>query len=68
MRPMSKPTYKSSLAAVLAVMLLAAPTPAGSETFEQGLNAMRAGDPEQARDIWMPLAELGDAAAQYSLA
>lgn len=68
MRSMSKLTYNNPLAVVLAVLLLVAPTPAGSETFEQGLNAMRAGDPEQARDIWMPLAEIGDAAAQYSLA
>lgn len=68
MHPMSKPSHKNRLAAVLAVLLLVAPTPAGSETFEEGLVAMRAGEPERARDIWMPLAAVGDAAAQYSLA
>jgi TPR repeat protein len=31
------------------------------------LRAFRAGQPDRARDIWLPLAEAGDSAAQYSL-
>ncbi len=42
--------------------------PAGADDFEVGLDAFRAGDAGQARDVWTPLAEEGDAAAQYSLA
>ena len=42
--------------------------PAWGANFEAGLDAFRAGNAEQARDVWTPLAEEGDAAAQYSLA
>lgn len=38
-----------------------------AETFEEGLRAFRAGQPERALSIWQPLAEDGHAAAQYSL-
>ena len=38
-----------------------------AETFEEGLRAFRAGQPERALSIWQPLANDGHAAAQYSL-
>ncbi|MDJ0609149.1 MAG: SPOR domain-containing protein [Kiloniellales bacterium] len=38
-----------------------------AETFEEGLRAFRAGQPERALSIWQPLAEDGHAAAQYSI-
>ena len=38
-----------------------------AETFEDGLHAFRSGQAELARDIWLPMAETGHAAAQYSL-
>lgn len=41
--------------------------PLSAASFEEGLRAFRAGFPERARDIWIPLAEAGDGAAQYSL-
>ena len=38
-----------------------------AETFEEGLRAFRAGQPERALSIWQPLAKDGHAAAQYSI-
>lgn len=51
----------------LALVLMGWCGPVRAESFEAGLRAFRAGEPDRARDIWLPLAEAGDAAAQYSL-
>lgn len=75
------PAKRSSPAALLALALLLLPAtvvaqqtapggqaPAGEMgTFEEGLDALRTGRTGLARDIWTPLAERGDMAAQYSL-
>ncbi|MDH3595615.1 MAG: SPOR domain-containing protein [Rhodospirillales bacterium] len=55
------------IALALALVLMGWCGPAQAESFEAGLRAFRAGEPDRARDIWLPLAEAGDAAAQYSL-
>jgi TPR repeat protein len=59
--------------AALTLMLLIGagllwPQPLGAQGFELGLDAFRAGDAEKAREVWTPLAESGNPAAQYSLA
>ena len=43
------------------------PTPASAETIADGISAYRQGDYQRARDIWRPLAEAGDAVAQFNL-
>ncbi len=55
-------------AAVLICLTTLWAGPLSAASFEEGLRAFRAGMPERARDIWIPLADAGDAAAQYSLA
>ncbi len=52
--------------AILAVALAVMATPA-SATYQAGLYAYSAGDYETARREWLPLAEGGDARAQYQL-
>ena len=52
--------------AILAVALIVLATPA-SATYQAGLYAYSAGDYETARREWLPLAEGGDARAQYQL-
>jgi TPR repeat protein len=52
---------------LLALVLLVWCGPARGESFDDGLRAFRGGEPDRALDIWLPLAEAGDAAAQYSL-
>ena len=55
-------------AMVLALLLIAVPPQAASASdFERGLNAYNAGNYETAIAIWLPLAEQGDARAQYIL-
>jgi TPR repeat protein len=54
-------------AAVFALLLALWADAVSAASFDEGLRAFRAGQPERARDIWLPLAEAGDAAAQYSL-
>lgn len=54
-------------AALLICLSTLWPGPLSATSFEDGLRAFRAGMPERARDIWIPLAEAGDVAAQYSL-
>lgn len=41
--------------------------PAMAETIADGIAAYRQGDYQRARDIWRPLAEQGDAVAQFNL-
>ncbi len=55
-----------SLLPALAIMLAAA-VPADAEPFEDGVAAAERGDYETALRIWRPLAEQGDAEAQYNL-
>jgi len=43
------------------------PAPASAETIADGISAYRQGDYQRARDIWRPLAEAGDAVAQFNL-
>lgn len=51
---------------LILVCLTAAP-PAAANMFTRGQQLYRAGEYASARDIWMPLAENGDAEAQYSI-
>jgi hypothetical protein len=52
---------------VLALVLVGWCGPVRAQSFEDGLRAFRGGEPGRARDIWLPLAEAGDADAQHSL-
>ncbi len=52
----------------LFVLFLAAVSSAQAQTYRDGLQAFRAGQAEKAYEIWNPLAEAGDALAQFGLA
>ncbi|MCG8593354.1 MAG: SPOR domain-containing protein [Kiloniellales bacterium] len=52
----------------LFVLFLAAVSSAQAQTYRDGLEAFRAGQAEQAYETWKPLAEAGDALAQFGLA
>ncbi|MDJ0942039.1 MAG: SPOR domain-containing protein [Kiloniellales bacterium] len=52
----------------LFVLFLAAVSSAQAQTYRDGLEAFRAGQVEKAYEIWNPLAEAGDALAQFGLA
>jgi hypothetical protein len=56
---------RTLLAALTALMLLATPVVAGD--FEDALAAANAGDFQKAFRLWKPLAEQGNAGAQYNL-
>ena len=56
---------RTLLTALTALMLFATPVVAGD--FEDGVAAYNAGDYEKAFRLWKPLAEQGDAGAQYNL-
>ena len=51
---------------MLASALVSAP--AAAQSVSDGIAAWRGGDPQRAVAIWMPLAQSGDADAQYNLA
>lgn len=61
------PANRPMPAALLLLAMLLWSAAAVSQTFEEGLDALRAGQTGVARDVWTPLAEQGDLAAQYSL-
>ena len=50
-----------------AVVAILAPACAASQDFDAGVRALDAGDYATALQEWRPLAEQGDAAAQYNL-
>jgi len=52
----------------LFVLFLAAISSAQAQSYRDGLDAFRAGEAEKAYEIWKPLAEAGDALAQFGLA
>ncbi len=52
----------------LFVLFLAAASSAHAQSYRDGLQAFRAGQAEKAYEIWNPLAESGDALAQFGLA
>ena len=52
----------------LFVLFLAAVSTAQAQSYRDGLEAFRAGQAEEAYEIWKPLAEAGDALAQFGLA
>ena len=52
----------------LFVLFLAAVSSAQAQSYRDGLQAFRAGQAEQAYEIWKPLADAGDASAQFGLA
>ena len=55
-------------AAVAATLVFwAMPSPIEAQDFQTGLSAAQAGDFETASENWRPLAEQGDADAQYNL-
>jgi len=56
---------RTLLAALTALMLLATPVVAGD--FEDALAAANAGDFQKAFRLWKPLAEQGNADAQFNL-
>lgn len=55
------------LVAGLAALLAAWSGPAPAQDYQAGFEAFQAGDYGRARDIWQPLADDGDARAQYGL-
>ena len=57
---------QSLLAQFLLLILLVSPVSFGAD-FQKGLTAAENGDYATALREWMPLAEQGDAAAQYNL-
>ncbi|GAB6068870.1 hypothetical protein JCM13664_21910 [Methylothermus subterraneus] len=57
----------STLAAVLFSAVLALATPPALAGFDEGLAAANRGDYATALKEWRPLAEQGDAVAQYNL-
>ena len=52
----------------LFVLFLAAVSSAQAQSYRDGLQAFRAGQAEKAYEIWNPLADTGDALAQFGLA
>ncbi len=50
------------------VLFLAAVSSAQAQSYPDGLEAFRSGQAEKAYEIWKPLAEAGDARAQFGLA
>lgn len=66
---MRKPMIQRMTALSVAVLLSTAfATPAPAQSVEDGRAAAQQGDPAAAIAIWTPLAEAGDAQAQYWLA
>lgn len=63
------PVWRCPLVAALALILVAAlaPTVSAARTVVDGIEAYRSGDYEKAREIWVPLAEKGDAKALFNL-
>ena len=57
---------KRIIRAVVMALLLA-PGMLWADDFDAGYEATEAGDYEKAYEIWLPLAELGDHAAQFNL-
>lgn len=57
----------SCLAAAFLALVLAAAQGAFAQSLSDGIDAYRQGDYQRARDIWLPLAEAGDAVAQFNL-
>jgi TPR repeat protein len=58
-------TLKHATAAILLILSFAAPVAAGQ--FEDGVAAAKRGDDATALSLWRPLAEQGNAVAQYNL-
>ena len=56
---------RHALLAILTVFVLALGTPVKAQSFEDGIKAYEAGDYSTAFEIWLPLAEKGNADAQY---
>ena len=52
---------------VLAMILSLTFTPVAAQDFQKGFAAYQAGDYATALQEWTPLAEAGDASAQYNL-
>ena len=48
-------------------LVVACVTGAGADSFEDGPSAYERGDYAQAMNLWRPLAEQGDAPAQFNL-
>ncbi len=63
LRLTAAPTVRFLL--LLTVLLVAACEPNGAQSFERGLQALEHGDYAEAYCLWRPLAERGDAEAQY---
>ena len=62
--------FSKSLNAALAALLLATAAPVWADNttqFKQALTAYQAGNYEQAFHLWQPLAQQGDAEAQFNL-
>ena len=53
---------------ILLLLLGLTPAAAVSQTYESGLQALKAGDPDDAADTWLLAARQGDPRAQYGLA
>jgi uncharacterized protein len=58
---------RASLAAVVGAVALALAQPVAAGPLEDGMDAYRQQDYAKAAELWMPLAEAGNAAAQYQL-
>lgn len=68
MRPVLRPFIFSFVIVLMSVaVLLVQPLLAQTASVEDGLTAYKAGRNAEAEKIWTPLAEAGDAVAQYSL-
>jgi len=75
--PINRPLSRSSVTVTLgvlvrgftltALLLSGACAPNGAESFERGLQALERGDYAEAYCLWRPLADRGDAEAQYYL-
>ena len=52
---------------IILAFLMALSSPVAAQDFQKGYDAAQAGDFATALQEWAPLAEAGDAAAQYNL-
>lgn len=66
-RPRGKNPARRALAAIALLALIAANVPAAAGALEDGLTAYHAKDYVRALQLWRPLAEQGDADAQYEV-
>ncbi len=59
--------HRASLAAVVGAIALALAQPVAAGPLEDGIDAYRQQDYEKALELWKPLAEQGNAAAQFQM-